>query len=146
MAARLGGPGAGRGHRIAGAADGTLWITGWQRGPRGTVSAAAQGPDSGQRLAFDADEPTAQTSVFVARLAADGKPMWARAFGGAGTVPSPAGEDDYSNIGTGIAITREGGAVVTGRLTGRLKARGGERDAGALSGFVVRFDANGAMQ
>lgn len=146
MAARLGGPGADRGHRIAGAADGTLWITGWQRGPRGTISAAAEGADSGQRLAFDADEPAAQTSVFVARLTADGKPMWARAFGGAGNVPSPAGEDDYANIGTGIAITREGGAVVTGRLTGRVKVRGGERDAGALSGFVLRFDANGAMQ
>jgi hypothetical protein len=146
MAARLGGRGADRGHRIAGAADGTLWITGWQRGPRGTVSVAAQGADSAQRLAFDADEPAALTSVFVARLAADGKPLWARAFGGAGTVPSAGGEDDYSNIGTGIAITRVGGAVLTGRLTGRIRVKDGERDAGGLSGFIVRFDANGDMQ
>jgi hypothetical protein len=146
MAARLGGPGADRGHRIAGAADGSLWITGWQRGPSGTVGTDAQGADGSPRLAFAADEPSALTSVFVARLAADGRPLWARAFGGAGSVAAPGGEDEYSNLGTGIATTRDGGAVVTGRLTGRVRFKSGERDAGRLSGFVVRFDAEGGMR
>jgi hypothetical protein len=141
-AARFGGTGADRGHRIMAGDDGSIWATGWLRGTAGDVERAGA---AGEAVKATGADPDALTSVFVVRLDGTGQPLWARAFGGAGAVSGPTGTETYSNIGTGLALKHDGSAVVTGRLTGRLRTDDTEIDAGPLSAFVVRLDAEGRM-
>jgi hypothetical protein len=54
-----------------------------------------------------------------------------------------AGDSPSLLSDAGIATAREGGAIVTGSLTDRVRFQSGERDAGGLSGLVVRFDRDG---
>jgi hypothetical protein len=74
------------------------------------------------------------TDVFVVTLASDGSHVWSKRFGGPSTDGAPA-----------IAVTADGGAVVTGAFIGAADFGGGPlTSAGDEDVFVVKLAADGS--
>jgi hypothetical protein len=74
-----------------------------------------------------------ESDVFVARLTADGAPVWVKSFGGA-----------REDIGYGVAVDDAGNAVVTGWFESTLDFGGGQfANKGQKDGFVVKLSPEG---
>ncbi len=118
---------------VSAGSDGAIFVTG----------------EFGETAIFGEGEPnqteltaTGLGNLFLARFSADGNLDWVRRSSGS-----------FSDVGTGVAATEEGGAVVTGRFHGSTsfadgKADGVELDLDAIGLFdimVAEFDSSGEL-
>jgi hypothetical protein len=72
------------------------------------------------------------TDIFLLKLDASGKTVWAQSYGGEGTQRP-----------TAIAVTNDGGAVLVGSSTGKLDVGLGDVMDTQLAAFVLRLDSKG---
>lgn len=75
------------------------------------------------------------TDAFVAKLSAEGQPVWARQFGAAGAIVEASA----------VAADPTGNIVVTGRYDGNVDFGGGPLGSDGYDAFVLKLTANGAF-
>ena len=119
---RIGGNGDLFASEVAVAGDGSVFVVGRFRGAATVEALSAEGS------LFD-DE------VFVVRLAADGSPLWLRAFTG-----------PENDAGTAITVDAAGSAVIVGHFAGTLSLGGQMAQSnGGSDAFIARLDPQGEL-
>jgi len=102
-----------------------------------TGAALITGPFAGT-IAFD-HELTSRGlhDVFLAKLGADGKPIWSRQLGGAA--------DDQSGRGPAVAVGADDAVIVGGSVSGPADLGGGTLDGDVDDAFVAKLSPDGTL-
>jgi len=106
------------GNGVAFATDGSVVVTGAFEGTTdfGTGPLTSQG----------------QTDIFVAKYAANGRPLWAHAYGG-----------PYADSGNAVALDGAGDAIVTGTFFGPADLGSGALASSGFDVFLAAYGVNG---